>query len=85
MSSNSTNTITYLYKVLLVDINTAGFAVLKRPQKITQKLKPGDSYIADKIKIVISPQRNLMLQSTTLTVFEMESDCEVESLEFSQK
>ena len=46
---------------------------------------PGDSFLIDKVKLVINPRGQVILESTTLTVLRSESEDSftVESLELS--
>ena len=47
----------------------------------------GEQYLADKIKLVLNKQGEIVLISTSLTVLRVETDepCSVESMELSQK
>ena len=79
--------ITDVYKINLVDIDTAAFVLLKSHQKKRKIFEQGDCYLIDKVKVVINPKAEVVLVSTTLTVLRSESDDSftVESLELSQK
>lgn len=47
----------------------------------------GEQYLADKIKLVLNKNGEIVLISTSLTVLRVETDepCSVESMELSQK
>jgi len=73
--------------VNLVDIDTHAFVLLKCHRNSRNTFNSGDSYLIDKVKLVINPKAEVILISTTLTVLRSESDesFEVESLSLSQK
>ena len=79
--------VTELYKINLVDIETRAFILLKSHQKNRTQFVPGDSFLIDKVKLVINQRGQVILESTTLTVLRSESEDSftVESLELSQK
>ena len=76
---------TDIYRVLLSDIDLKGYVMLRAPLKKSKAYQAGDCYIADKIKLTLSPKGDLVLVSTTLTVLVVESESDMDSLELSQK
>lgn len=86
-SSTTPGVITDIYQVTLVDIDTHAFVLLKCHRSSRYIFNSGDSYLIDKVKLVINPKAEVILISTTLTVLRSESDesFEVESLGLSQK
>ena len=79
--------ITDVYKVSLVDVEQPSFLLLKSHKKNRTQFQQGDCYLIDKVKLVINPRAEVVLESTTLTVLRSESEDSftVESLELSQK
>jgi len=75
--------VTDIYRVLLADIDLKGYVMLRAPLKTIKVYQSGDCYIADKIKLTLSPKGEVVLNSTTLTVLEVESECDMDSLELS--
>ena len=51
------------------------------------EFEANDSYLADKVKLIVNPKGEIILISTSLTVLRVESDeaYSVESMELSQK
>jgi len=60
---------------------------LKHNKKKNLSFIDGDTYIADKIKIIVNKKGEIVIISTSLTVFRAEKDdtFTVESLELSQR
>lgn len=77
--------VTDIYRVAFEDVAVKGHLMLKAPLKVIRRFSEGDCYIADKIKLVLTPKREFVLISTTLTVLTLESDEDIDSLELSQK
>lgn len=79
--------ITDVYKISLVDVEQPSFLLLKSHKKNRSHFQQGDTYLIDKVKLVINPRAEVVLESTTLTVLRSESEDSftVESLELSQK
>ena len=86
-SATTPGVVTDIYKATLVDIDTQAFVLLKCHRNSRNTFNSGDSYLIDKVKLVINPKAEVILISTTLTVLRGESDesFEVESLSLSQK
>lgn len=86
-SATTKGVITDIYKATLVDIDTHAFVLLKCHRNSRNTFNSGDSYLIDKVKLVINPKAEVILISTSLTVLRSESDesFEVDSLSLSQK
>jgi len=86
-SATTPGVITDIYKATLVDIDTHAFVLLKCHRSGRNVFNSGDSYLIDKVKLIINQKAEVILISTTLTVLRSESDesFEVESLGLSQK
>ena len=86
-SATTPGVITDIYKATLVDIDIHAFVLLKCHKNSRYNFNSGDSFLIDKVKLVINPKAEVILISTTLTVLRSESDesFEVESLNLSQK
>ena len=84
-STTTPNVITDIYKATLIDIDTHAFVLLKCHKSGRHIFNSGDSYLIDKVKLVINPKAEVILISTTLTVLRSESDesFEVESISMS--
>lgn len=84
-SATTPNVITDIYKATLIDIDTHAFVLLKCHKSGRHIFNSGDSYLIDKVKLVINPKAEVILISTTLTVLRSESDesFEVESISMS--
>jgi hypothetical protein len=84
-STLTPNVITDVYKIVIVDIDTPGFVLLKSLKKNRISFVAGANYLIDKVKLVINPRAEVILETTTLTVLRSESDdtFTVESLELS--
>ena len=88
------NVITDVYKILITDLNDClagkgkGYLILKYTKnKQNIKLIDGENYIADKVKIIINKKGEVIVISTSCTVFraEEEGTFSVESFELSDK
>ena len=84
-SVSQKNVVTDIYKITLTDISTKGFILLKHLKKMTVDYQVNDSFVIDKVKLVINPKGEVVLISTSLTVLRAESEesFTVESLELS--
>ena len=84
-SATTPGVITDIYKATLVDIDIHAFVLLKCHKNSRYNFNSGDSFLIDKVKLVINPKAEVILISTTLTVLRSESDesFEVESLNLS--
>jgi len=76
-----------VYKINIIDIDISAFVLLKSHKKNRIKFEKGDTYLIDKVKLVLNPRNEVVLVTTTLTVLRSESEDSftVESLELSQK
>lgn len=78
-----------IWKVRLDDMDRRGFLMLKTyRQKVKQFndcVVPGSTYLFDRIKLTLNSKGEIILQSTSNTVFREESDESDVSLELSQK
>lgn len=86
-STQNTSVITDVYKITIVDIDKQAFVTLKSHKNKRSTFAAGDTYVIDKVKLVINPKDEVVLVSTSLTVLRSESEDSftVESLEMSQK
>ena len=86
-SMNKPSIQTDVYRCQIVDMQQRAFIVLKHPKKRLMELKSGDTYLVDKIKLMINRMGELVLISTSVTVLRVESDetHTIESMELSQK
>lgn len=79
--------LTEIYKVNLIDVHAQGFLLLKLHQNRKCNYAVGDTYLCDKIKLIINANGEIVLASSSLTVLSSESDesIDVASLDLSQK
>ena len=61
--------------------------MLKHPKKRALEIKSGDTFLIDKIKLMINRMGEVVLISTSVTVLRVETDetHTIESMELSQK
>eukprot|EP00351_Strombidinopsis_sp_SopsisLIS2011_P000173 CAMPEP_0116873006 /NCGR_PEP_ID=MMETSP0463-20121206/3961_1 /TAXON_ID=181622 /ORGANISM="Strombidinopsis sp, Strain SopsisLIS2011" /LENGTH=115 /DNA_ID=CAMNT_0004514205 /DNA_START=265 /DNA_END=612 /DNA_ORIENTATION=- len=78
---------TDIFKIELLDVCKRAHLLLKHPVSRQIKFETDDTFLIDKIKLVINKKSEIVLISTSLTVFRVESDdtFTAGSMELSQK